>query len=109
VTSGDRGGDVGEGDSIRAVVVWASSVRTTVARSSSSRSVVAARTRIRVTSYFFFTSATMTTMASSFYWNSVASAGWRASSVAIGGDVVAHREAARITGDAAKGERAASS
>jgi hypothetical protein len=61
---------------------WASLVKTVVARSSSSRSMVAARTRARAASYFFFMSAMVVTMASSFCQNWAASAAWRASSVA---------------------------
>jgi hypothetical protein len=74
--------------------------------SSSSRSAVVARTRLRPTSYHFFTSVIVVTMASSFFKNSVASAAWWSSSMASGGGGVAHQEVA-FTGDAAKGERVA--
>jgi hypothetical protein len=54
---------------------------------------VAARIWAQAASCFFFASAA--TMVSSFYRNSAASAAWRASSVAIGGGVAEHREAAQ--------------
>jgi hypothetical protein len=101
------GGGVGEGGLIWATVVQASSTRMAAARYSYSRSTVAARTQARAASNFFFTSAVMATMASSFYMNSVALAAWWASSVAIRCGVMVHREVTHITGDATKGERVA--
>jgi hypothetical protein len=84
--TGGGWGDIGEGGSIRAAAVRASSARMADARCSSSRSAVAARTRARAASYFFF--MVVATMVLSFYRNSATSAAWLASSVAIGGGVM---------------------
>jgi hypothetical protein len=87
-------GGVGAGGSISATTAWGSSARMTVVCSSSSRSAVVERTRVRATSYFFV-SVAAATMASSFCQNSAASIAWRASSVAIEGGVATYRVAVR--------------
>jgi hypothetical protein len=103
----DGAGDsVGEGGSIRAASARASSARAAAVRCSSSRSAVAARTRARAASYFF-ASAAVATMASSFCQNLADTAAWQVSAAAIGGGVAAHREVVRDVGDATEGERVA--
>jgi hypothetical protein len=95
------GKECARGCSIRAAVVRVSSVKMAATRSSS-RSAVVARARAWATSYLFFTAAVL-----SFFRNLAASTAWRSSSVAIGGGGVAHKEAVRLTGDVAEGERVA--
>jgi hypothetical protein len=107
ITIGGVRGGVGEGGSIRAATTRASSARMAVMCFSSSRSMVVARTWAQAASYLFFTSSTVATMASSFFWNSMTLVAWRSLSVAIEGGGVAHQEAAWFTRDAREGERAA--